>query len=225
MTNAMQLFKFDDSNEVRGGLIDGEPVLVARDVAVSLGFKDPANAIKQHCKGVAIHHPLSTRGGTQNVRLIREPDVYRLVLRANTPAAERFQDWICEQVLPSLRRTGLFAMTGTISPEEAEIMALEYRLAAKRKMLEARELECRAKLVNRIEGAFPIVDWLNENIPGLTQKQLANESRAIKRAIVTQLRRPVGAAKRVGGGKVMAAMPSDIESAVELLKAHRKDLN
>lgn len=225
MTHAMQLFKFEDANEIRGGLMNGEPVLVAKDVAEALGFQNAADALKKHCKGVAIHYPLSTRGGTQNVRLIREPDVYRLVLRANTPAAEKFQDWICEEVLPSLRRTGIFALAGTMSPEEAEIMALEYRLAATKKRLEARELECRARLVYRVEGAVPIVDWLNEHVPGLDAKQLANESRAIKRCIAMKLRKPVGAVKRVGGGKVMAALPADIAEAVELLKPTRKELN
>lgn len=223
--NAIQLFKFDDTNEIRGGLIDGEPVLCAKDVAVALGYKDPTNAIKTHCKGVAIHHPLKTLGGTQNTRLIHEPDVYRLVLRANTAAAEKFQDWICEEVLPSLRRTGIFALAGTMSPEEAEILSLEYRLAATRKRLEARELECRAKLVYRVEGAVAIIDVVRGQFPNLNASEAANVSRAVKRCIVMKLRRPVGAVKRGGGGKVMAALPEDIHEAFELLKPTRKELS
>lgn len=68
------------SNNVRVVLDEqGNPQFVAKDVATALGYKDQTNAIKQFCKGVVKHHPLATAGGKQNVRVIYEPDVYRLV--------------------------------------------------------------------------------------------------------------------------------------------------
>jgi prophage antirepressor-like protein len=87
---------------------NGEPLFVAKDVCESLEYKDTVNAIKQHCKGVAKYHPLETAGGTQNVRVIREPDLYRLIAGSNLPSAERFEKWLFEEVLPSIRKTGRY---------------------------------------------------------------------------------------------------------------------
>jgi prophage antirepressor-like protein len=223
MTNAMQLFKFE-GNEIRGTIIDGEPVVCAKDIAEALGFKRPNDAVNQHCKGTAIHRPLSTSGGVQNVRFLREPDVYRLILRSNLPSAEKFQDWVCEELLPQLRRTGIFVMAGEDPAEVGELIALEYRCAALRKRIEAKELECKAKLVQHIEGSMPIIDWVREHCLQLNTKQCANVSRAIKRAVVGQLRKPVGATKGSNGGKVMAATPSDIEAAFALILPNRPEL-
>jgi prophage antirepressor-like protein len=94
-------------------MIDGEPWFVARDVALALGYSDPKNAIKLHCKGVAKHHPLQTPGGVQSARVIREPDVYRLITKSKLESAERFESWVFEDVLPSIRRTGQFIATTT----------------------------------------------------------------------------------------------------------------
>ena len=56
----------------------GTPVFCAKDVATMLGYADTLNAIKQHCKGAAIHRPLETAGGIQQARFITEGDLYRL---------------------------------------------------------------------------------------------------------------------------------------------------
>jgi len=80
-------FTFKHEQKVRTVMIDGRPHFVAKDVAAVLGFRDPINAIKQHCKGVAIHHPLETGGGTQKTRVISESDCYRLIIRSNLPSA------------------------------------------------------------------------------------------------------------------------------------------
>jgi hypothetical protein len=64
--------------------------------------------MRNHCKGVLKQHPLPTAGGVQEVRLISEPDLYRLVVGSRLPAAERFERWVFEDVLPTLRRTGSY---------------------------------------------------------------------------------------------------------------------
>lgn len=89
--------------------IDGEPWFVGKDVAIALGYADPTNAIKQHCKGVVKRHPLSTGGGMQEVRVLNESNVLRLIVNSNLPAAERFEAWVFEEVLPTIRRTGSYS--------------------------------------------------------------------------------------------------------------------
>ncbi len=101
----LSVFNFD-SNEVR--IISDDPLtpwFVAKDVAKALGYRDTVNAIKQHCKGVVNHHPLQTEGGVQRIRVIYEPDVYRLIFGSRLESAQRFQDWVFKEVLPSIRKT------------------------------------------------------------------------------------------------------------------------
>ena len=101
-----------DGNPVRAVVLDGEPHLVGKDVAERLGYADAANAIKQHRKGVVKRHPLQTDGGMQKVRVLSEPDVLRLIVSRKLPAAERFERWVFEEVLPSVRKTGAYVVPG-----------------------------------------------------------------------------------------------------------------
>ena len=71
---------------------------------------DTVNALKQHCKGVVKRHPIQdSLGRQQEVRLISEPDLFRLVVNSKLPSAERFEHWVFEEVLPSIRKTGRYA--------------------------------------------------------------------------------------------------------------------
>ncbi|MDR1176017.1 MAG: hypothetical protein LBK83_11180 [Treponema sp.] len=105
MNNQIIPFMFENKS-VRMAVIDDQEWWVGKDVAESLGFKDAVNAIKQHCKGVVKHHPLQTAGGKQQVRIINEGDVFRLITHSNLPEAQRFEKWLFEVVLPQIRRTG-----------------------------------------------------------------------------------------------------------------------
>lgn len=95
-----------DGFSIRAIEIGGEPWFVGKDVAVALGYADTVNALKQHCKGVVRHHPLPTPGGVQEVRIINEPDLFRLVVSSALPGAAKFERWVFEEVLPSIRKTG-----------------------------------------------------------------------------------------------------------------------
>jgi prophage antirepressor-like protein len=103
----LSVFAFD-TRAVRVVMVDGEPWFVGKDVAEVLGYANPADAITKHCKGVAKRYPLSTPGGTQELRIISEPDMLRLIVGSKLPAAERFERWVFEEVLPSIRKTGRY---------------------------------------------------------------------------------------------------------------------
>ncbi|TXH38842.1 MAG: hypothetical protein E6Q94_01715 [Burkholderiaceae bacterium] len=103
----LNVFAFD-SQAVRVVTVDGEPWFVGKDVAEVLGYANSADAITKHCKGVAKRYPLSTPGGTQELRIISEPDMLRLIVGSKLPAAERFERWVFEEVLPSIRKTGAY---------------------------------------------------------------------------------------------------------------------
>lgn len=84
-----------------------EPLFVAKDVCSALGYKRPRDAVSQHCKG-AVKHRTPTSGGEQDVLYIPESDIYRLVMGSKLPDAEKFKDWVFEDVLPEIRKTGTY---------------------------------------------------------------------------------------------------------------------
>lgn len=116
-------FSFE-SWHVRVVAIDGEPWFVGSDVCKALGYANPSKAMHDHCKGAPKRYPLATAGGMQEVRLIPEPDVYRLIVRSNLPAAERFERWVFEQVVPQIRRTGRYGGAFQVPQTFAEALRL-----------------------------------------------------------------------------------------------------
>jgi len=111
-------FKTDDF-AIRVIDIEGEPWFVGKDIAEALGYSDTVNAIKLHCRGVVKHHPISdSLGRKQNTRLINEPDLFRLVVNSQLPAAEQFEQWVFEEVLPTIRKTGGYQIKRRAAPDE-----------------------------------------------------------------------------------------------------------
>lgn len=149
--NKLQIFKNAEFGEVRVVEHEGQPWFVASDVAKALGYEKPNNAVNEHCKKVnKFSYPNS--GQLQPYNIIPESDVYRLVMRSNLPKAIEFQDWICEEVIPSLRKTGGYMLTkADDTPESimarAVLVAQETieRLKSHTEKLESRVEEMRPK--------------------------------------------------------------------------------
>lgn len=149
--NKLQIFKNAEFGEVRVVEHEGQPCFVASDVAKALGYEKPNNAVNEHCKKVnKFSYPNS--GQLQPYNIIPESDVYRLVMRSNLPKAIEFQDWICEEVIPSLRKTGGYMLTkADDTPESimarAVLVAQETieRLKSHTEKLESRVEEMRPK--------------------------------------------------------------------------------
>lgn len=110
-SNALTSMQFD-SRDVRV-VVDhtGEPLFVSKDVTDLLGYANGPDAIKQHCKGVAKRYPLLTAGGVQEVRVLSEADVLRLIVSSKLPAAERFERWVFEEALPAIRKLNGYGTT------------------------------------------------------------------------------------------------------------------
>lgn len=107
MTTDIQVFKNEDLNaSIRTVEEDGQVLFCGKDIAATLGYSNHNDALKRHCKGVVKRYPLQTAGGLQEVSFITEPDLYRLIVGSKLPSAQRFEAWIFEDVLPTIRRTG-----------------------------------------------------------------------------------------------------------------------
>jgi len=112
-----------DSHAVRTLMIDDRPWFVGKDVALALGYSNYRDAMQRHCKGVVKHDTLQTPGGLQEMRLISEPDVFRLIVSSHLPEAKQFERWVFEEVLPSLRRHGHYGGTAPAPDTPAALMA------------------------------------------------------------------------------------------------------
>lgn len=91
---------------VRFAIINNKEYAVAKDVASTLGYKNTNDAIRTKCKGVVKHDGLKVNGIC--LSLIPEADIYRLIFGSKLPQAEQFQDWVFEEVLPTLRKHGAY---------------------------------------------------------------------------------------------------------------------
>lgn len=106
--NKPQIFNFEQ-NEVRTFLENDVPYFVANDVAKTLGYKNPSKATNDHCKKAIETWGNDSLGRRQKFKIIPESDVYRLIIKSNLPSAEKFESWVMEEVLPQIRKHGMYA--------------------------------------------------------------------------------------------------------------------
>ncbi|EII6780881.1 TPA: hypothetical protein UNK14_001508 [Clostridioides difficile] len=113
--NNLQIFEKMEFGQIRMAEIDNKPYFVGKDIAKSLGYKNTNDAILRHCKGVVKHEGFKING--IKVALITEGDVYRLIVGSNLPNAEKFESWVFDEVLPSIRETGKYQLQQNVITE------------------------------------------------------------------------------------------------------------
>ena len=111
--NELRIFENPQFGEVRTLEEGGQVLFCGKDVCTALGYKDTTNAMKQHCHGVVKRHLTDSLGREQETNFIPEGDIYRLAARSELPGAAAFESWIFDDVLPSIRRNGLYATEKT----------------------------------------------------------------------------------------------------------------
>ena len=171
----LRVFENEAFGKLRITDVDGTPWFIARDVAISLGYKNPANAVTSICKNI---FKLDLETSVIAYNIIPESDVYRLVMKSTLPSAEKFQDWVVEVVLPSIRKTGKYvgadAPTDNNSRPTLVAVSSEFS-AAKRLALEmgievVDAIMCAKNAVKKTIGVdvFQLMDFdpCRLNIPG-----------------------------------------------------------
>lgn len=137
------------NNEIFGKVrvidLDGKVLFGATDSAKALGYKDPYSAINDHCKkdGLVNHQVIDSMGRQQKMNFITEGNLYRLISKSQLPSAEKFESWIFDEVLPDIRKNGMYATEDTIdnmlnNPDFAITLLTKYKEEKERaKQLEA----------------------------------------------------------------------------------------
>lgn len=124
MTNAIQTFYNSNFGNIRTLNEEGKALFCGKDVAIALGFSKPFDAIARHCahsmkRRVAskITNQHGTVEGETEMTFISEGDVIRLIVRSNLPAAEKFERWVFDEVIPSVLHNGSYALTPARLPD------------------------------------------------------------------------------------------------------------
>lgn len=139
--NDLQIFEKPEFGSIRTTEKDGKVLFCGSDVAKALGYANPRDALARHCKvdGVVKHDVVSETvnqygvATQQNVTMsfITEGNVYRLITHSKLPAAEQFEHWVFDEVLPTIRKTGTYTKPTATTPEIAQTRAAAMMLNAK----------------------------------------------------------------------------------------------
>lgn len=159
MKNEIQIFNNPQFGSIRTAGTAEQPMFCLTDICRVLDLRTQDVKKRLDEKGVdSINTP--TNGGAQFLLFVNEKNLYKVIMRSDKPQAEPFQDWVCGDVLPSIRKHGIYATEATVEkmlsdPESAIIMLQAYqkerreRMAAQQEVerLEAQEMENKPKVV------------------------------------------------------------------------------
>lgn len=121
MQNELQSFNSEEFGRVRIIDVDGAPMFVANDVARALGYSNPSKATNDHCKKAVKTWGNDSLGRRQEFKVIPEGDMYRLITHSKLESAERFESWVFDDVLPTLRKNGSYEMPKTEKPKKEKL--------------------------------------------------------------------------------------------------------
>lgn len=151
--NELQIFNHAEFGSVRTVTVDNEPYFVGRDVAVALGYSNASKAVATHVDeedkvfvmlNIADAQNGNVSVGQSKTVVINESGLYSLILSSKLPTAKRFKHWVTSEVLPSIRKHGVYAIDEVLENPDMLIEALT-KLKAGRERIKALEQDIAVK--------------------------------------------------------------------------------
>lgn len=106
----IKIFNSDEFGSVRTIIIDGEPWFAGKDVAASLGYKDTSDALKKHVADEdKLTRCFTDSGQNRKMYVINESGLYSLIFGSKLESAQKFKHWVTSEILPSIRKNGIYA--------------------------------------------------------------------------------------------------------------------
>ena len=172
------VFKNEDFGEIRTADINGKPYFMASDIATALGYAKPNNAISMHCRAT-LKQGITINGKIQEVNFIPEGDIYRLIVKSKLPSAEKFESWVFDEVLPSIRKTG-----GYVSNDDMFINTYLPFVDETTKLMFKSTLETVRKQNDLIEKQSKEIKYHKDVVIGLVEEITLAEKRQILNRVV-----------------------------------------
>ena len=158
MTNEIQVFTKEEFGEIRTVEKDGKILFCGNDIANVLGYKNQRDALIRYCRGV-VKLDTPTESGIQSMNFITEGDIYRLIVHSKLPKAQEFESWVFDEVLPSIRNNGLYAIDELL--ENPDVL-LDIVLKLKEEREKRMELEQEnIQLANVVAEQEPKVEYFD----------------------------------------------------------------
>lgn len=178
MNSQLQFFSNEQFGKIRMVEIDDKPYFVATDIAKALGYINTSKAIKDHCRWVTkryIPHPQS-KIKTLEVNVIPEGDMYRLIANSELPQAEKFESWVFDEVLPQIRKHGMYATDELLdNPDLLIKVATELKKEKeKRKRLEVENTQ-QKQIIGELKPKADYTDLILKNKGLVTITQIAKD--------------------------------------------------
>lgn len=160
MSNKIQIFKNNEFGQVRTLIVDDKPYFVGKDVAEILGYSNSSKAVSTHCKnGIKTMIEAPSQNGNvvkTQTTIIPEGDLYRLIIKSKLPKAQKFEEWVMDEVLPTIRKHGAY-MSNEVIEETLNNPDFIIGLATKLKE-EKQKNELQLQLLNKQQPKVVIAD-------------------------------------------------------------------
>lgn len=178
MMSNLTIFNNVEFGEIRTLEINDKPYFCGSDVAKALGYAKPQNAIDAHCRYTlkqGTPHPQS-QTKTIEMLFIPEGDLYRLIVNSKLPSAEKFEQWVFDDVLPTVRKHGLYAKEELLNNPDLFISALQ-ELKAEKERTKLLELENAQKkqIISELQPKASYYDLILQNKSLLPISKIAKD--------------------------------------------------
>ena len=170
----LQMFEHEKFGALEILIIDGKENFPANDVAKQLGYSNPSDAVNRHCRkdGVVFHEVIDSLGRTQQKKFISEGNLYRLITNSKLPDAEKFETWIFDEVLPSIRKHGGYIATSEDDDDDS-IMAKAVLIANKTIERKNKQISDQKKVIEEQKPKVLFADSVEASQTSILVRELA----------------------------------------------------
>ena len=177
--NDLQIFRSEDFGNIRTTEIEGKIFFCGSDIAKALGYSRPNEAVTRHAKGT-LKQRILTNGGEQEMLLISEGDVYRLITHSKLPTAEKFERWVFDEVLPTIRRHGAYMTDKALeealtSPDFLIKLATQLKDERDKRIAVEAKSQAQEQIIKELKPKADYTDRILKNSGLVTITQIAKD--------------------------------------------------
>lgn len=165
LSENIKIFNNAEFGEIRVMLIDDDPWFVGKDIAAALGYKDTVNALKAHVdEQDKAGWRITTQFGEKETTIINESGLYSLIFSSKLESAQRFKHWVTHEVLPSIRKHGMYMTDNLLETAIANpdfVIGLIQNMKAEKEKSAALQMQ-NQKLCEKNEEMQPKADYFDD---------------------------------------------------------------
>lgn len=175
--NELQIFENKEFGKIRTVEIDNEPYFVGKDVAEVLGYTNTRDALSKHVDNEdKLTSQIATAGQKRNIIIINESGLYSLILSSKLPTAKKFKRWVTSEVLPAIRKHGMYATDELIANPDIAIAAFQ-ALKEEREQRQLLQFECnkQKQIIGELKPKADYTDIILQSKSLVTITQIAKD--------------------------------------------------